>query len=120
MAIFKTCVAKSTVMASCFVLNYLKRIVSLLPLGLIIPIWIWADSNFVTTAKHAEKLFYEKLYGDALPLYAELLTFSSKGELKTQLRLRLATCYLEEGEPQTALAFLSSLETPFFHNQSLI
>jgi predicted negative regulator of RcsB-dependent stress response len=106
-------------MATHLYLLELKRRTRLWLLSLLIPFLLSADSQFVTTAKRAEKLFYEKLYGDALPLYSQLLTFSPDEDLKTQLTLRLATCHLEEGQPEIALAILTSLEPYFYRNQCL-
>ncbi len=63
------------------------------------------------TIEQAERLFAEKLYGDALPLYSLLLIphLESEAELQDHLTLRLATCYLEEGYPQAALDILTPL-----------
>jgi hypothetical protein len=80
---------------------------------------LWADSNLLTMGKQAEKLFSEKLYSDALPLYSQLLDLPKNEELRTQLTLRLATCYLEERQPQAALALLVPLQNRFYNNQNL-
>lgn len=74
---------------------------------------LWADPSLLTTAKQAERLFFDKLYSDAIPLYSQLLTFQTEEELRSQLALRLATCYLEEQQPQKALALLSPLTGNF-------
>lgn len=103
-------------MASYFVSNSLKWIASLF---LLVSCLLWADPCLTTIAKRAEKLFYEKMYGDAIPLYSQLFIFCQEAELKTELTLRLASCYLEEGQPQITLDLLSSLETPFYLNKSL-
>ena len=60
-----------------------------------IPFLLFGDPSFATDVKHAEKLFDEKFYGDALPLYSQLSAIAPDEELKAQLTLRLATCYLE-------------------------
>ena len=77
-----------------------------------------AQPEFTSALKRAERLFCEKLYGDALPLYSELSQTASEIELKSQLKLRLAACLLEEGQPQKALAELSSLKTSLYRNQT--
>lgn len=79
----------------------------------------WIQSETTPTLKQAERLFAEKLYGDALPVYAILLNTHAEKDVTTQLTLRLATCYLEENQPQQALALLSSLDSPFYANQRL-
>jgi tetratricopeptide (TPR) repeat protein len=107
------------VMVIYFWLRRLKLIFCLLPISLLISPWIWSDSTLLTIGKQAEKLFAEQLYGDALPLYSQLLALPTDEELRTQFTLRLATCYLEEGHPQTSLALLSPLATCFHHNECL-
>lgn len=79
----------------------------------------WIQSENLSAIKHAERLFAEKLYGDALPFYSILLNTHAKQDLNTQLTLRLVTCYLEEHQPQQALALLSPLDSPFYANQRL-
>lgn len=74
----------------------------------------WIQSEDTSTLKQAERLFAEKLYGDALPFYAILLNAHLEEDLKNQLTLRLATCYLEENQPQQALALLSSWDIPVY------
>ncbi len=74
----------------------------------------WIQGEGTPTLKQAERLFAEKLYGDALPFYAILLNTCLEHDLKTQLTLRLATCYLEENQPQQALTLLSSLDIPIY------
>lgn len=86
---------------------------------LLFPVLVWADPQLMPTTKQAEKLFRDQLYGDAIPLYSKSLAFSSEDELKSQLTLRLATCYLEEREPLQALALLSSMDIPAYRNQCL-
>lgn len=95
----------------------LKKLHRLVQLGFLSPLLVWADPD-LATAKRAEKLFYEKLYGDAIPLYSQLFTLSQDRELKSQWALRLATCHLEEQQPQTALALLSSLDSSSYHPQA--
>lgn len=90
----------------------------ILTLGMLISPSLWADSNFLTNTKQAERLFSEKLYGDALPLYAQLIDFSIEEELKIPLKLRLVACYLEEKQPLVALDLLSPLNDSFFLPQS--
>ena len=94
--------------------HHLKWIFNLFLLGLIFPFLIWAESSLPlpSIAKKAEILFHGKLYGDALPLYSQLLALSQDQELKTEWILRLATCQLQEEQPQIALRLLSSLENP--------
>ncbi len=106
-------------MTSYSVLLKLKRSARIWLLSLLASFLLSANSQFDTIATRAEKLFHEKLYGDALPLYSQLLTFSPDEELKTQLILRLANCHIEEGQPQIALAMLTPLATPFCHHQCL-
>ena len=67
------------------------------------------DQGPAATIKQAERLFTEKLYGDALPLYSLLLSphLKSEEDLQDHLTLRLAACYLEEGYPQAALDILT-------------
>ena len=78
-----------------------------------------ADPNLLKAAKQAEKLFSDKLFSDALPLYSQLLNYPTEEELRTQLALRLATCYLEVGQPQLALALLSPFKIRLGNNQCL-
>lgn len=101
------------------ILHYLKKTMHVLQFGLLTPFLLWANSNLLTTAKQAERLFHEKLYGDAIPFYSQLFALTSDPELKTQWALRLATCHLEEGQPQTTLALLSPLETPLYRHYRL-
>lgn len=70
---------------------------------------------------HAESLFAEKLYGDALPLYSLLLSIHPENdqELSNQLKLRIASCNLEEGNPQAILPILSSMITSPYRNHAL-
>lgn len=75
---------------------------------------IWANSDFVTSLKQAEKRFEEKLYSDASTFYLQALTYPTEDDLKEQLTLRLVTCYLEEKKTEAALALLS----PIKQNQS--
>lgn len=89
-----------------------------LQLSLLLPLLLWAEPNF-TIAKRAEKLFYEKLYGDAIPLYSQLFSLTQDKELKKQWALRLAACHLEAGQPQTTLDLLSSLSISSYRNQTL-
>lgn len=98
---------------------FLKMKVFLIFLTMLAPFLLNGESNAAVTAKHAENLFNEKLYGDALPFYSQLFTFAIEPELKTQWGLRLAACHLEEGHAQTALDLLSSLDLPFYRNQAL-
>jgi len=98
--------------------NIKSWISQFLHLSLLFPLLIWAEPN-LKVAKQAEKLFYEKLYGDAIPLYSQLFSFTQDEELKTQWALRLAACHLEETQPQAALALLSSLNTSSYRNQAL-
>lgn len=104
---------------SYFSVRHFKKIACLFLLGLSVSLLLWADSSATSTAKRAEKLFYEELYGDALPLYSQLFNWTSDSELKVQWALRLAACHLEEGQPQTTLSILSSVETPFRLDQRL-
>lgn len=98
-------------------LRQLKEILFLFPFCLLVSPWLWAEPNFHTTIKQAERLFSEKLYGDALPLYSHLLTFPLDEELGSQVKLRLATCYLEEGQPQKSLDLLGPLINSYRHPQ---
>lgn len=102
-------------MVSYFYLRQLKGIAGLLVLSLCFPLF-GNDPLLLKTIKQAERLFSEKLYHDALLFYSYSLDSSSKEELRTQLTLRLATCYLEENQPHTAFTLLSSLKTQRDHS----
>lgn len=78
-----------------------------------------ADQSFSITCKQAERLFSEKLYGDALSLYSQLVNSPIEEELKRQLSFRLAACYLEEGQPQKALSLLYPFKSTQCQNQFL-
>lgn len=80
--------------------------------------WTWAETSLSSFSRQAERLFSERLYGDAAPFYSEALSFAPDNEIKTQLTNRLAFCHLKEGKPQEALALLSPL-TPLYKNQTL-
>ena len=94
----------------------LQWIVYFLTQTLLYPCLIYGNS-FLSTAKQAENLFCEKLYGDALSLYSQLFHLTQEKEIKVQWALRLASCHLEEKQPQIALNLLSSLDTSFYYNQ---
>jgi tetratricopeptide (TPR) repeat protein len=98
-------------------LRQLKKFLFLFPPCLLVSSWLWAEPTFHTTIKQAERLFSEKLYGDALPLYSQLLSFPLEEELGAQIKLRLATCYLEEGEAQKSLDLLYPLISSYRHPQ---
>lgn len=73
----------------------------------------------VDTIKRADRLFSEKLYSDALPLYSHSFSLASDEESLTYLSLRLATCQLEEKKPEFALDLLRSIKHPSGRMQSL-
>lgn len=58
----------------------------------------------------AERLFSEKLYGDALPFYTLLLSTAEEGNLRAELTLRLAACHLEEGSLEEAFTLLDDAD----------
>lgn len=84
------------------------------------PLLIWSTSD-LATLKKAETLFFENMYGDAIPLYSELLVSSQNTELMNDWALRLAKCHLEEEQPQAAISILSkTIQTEFSQkNQAL-
>jgi hypothetical protein len=102
-----------------FQLNKWGWILFLLLNGLFSPFLLQADPHCINTINRAENLFFENLYGDALPLYAQLRSEIQDKELKEQLTMRLAACYLEQENPQTALTLLSPLKTGSYNNQTL-
>lgn len=69
----------------------------------------WAEPDSNKFSMQGEKLFYEGLYGNAIPFYSQALSLSNDEEIKIELSRRLATCYLKEGKAQHALDALSSL-----------
>ena len=70
-------------------------------------------------ANQAETLFFEKLYGDAIPIYSQLFSSAAEPISKSQWALRLASCHMETGQPETALRILSAIEAPSLKNHSL-
>lgn len=88
-------------------------------LGFVLPVLAWGNADLITVSKRAEKLFSESLYGDAISLFSQSLAFPADEELKDQLTMRLAACYLKQGTPREALDLLLPLESPFRRNQSL-
>jgi len=96
----------------------LKQTLYLLKFGLLAHFLLFADSN-LTDIKHAETHFAEKLYGDAIPLYSHLFNLAQDKELKIQWAQRLATCFIEENQPRSALALLSSLDPHLRLNHTL-
>ena len=102
-------------------LQYSKKSFLLYILNLLTPLWMWPDSTScgtpslvlnIQTIKHAESLFYEHHYSEAIPLYSQLVSSTPPSDLKTEFELRLATSYLENGDSQKVLELLAKSGSP--------
>ena len=67
---------------------------------------LYATQPMLGSTQHAERLFAESLYADAISFYKEDLNSLDKEEWKEELTLRLAHCHLQEQNPQSALDLL--------------
>lgn len=84
----------------------MKTVLFYLLIGVCIGVELCGLENSIV---QADRLFIEKLYMDACPLYEKAL--QSNPKLDSPIYLRLAICYLELSEDQKALELLSSLNS---------
>lgn len=91
----------------------LLRILFFLSLYSLFFSFAWSNAELSKLIKQSEKFFSEQLYEDASQLYSQSLTLTKDDELKTQLTMRLAHCWIEEKHSHAAIRMLSPLNENF-------